>query len=134
MDFTVFNALVSEIKDNDIPVIIEGKKDKLALEELGLSKIITLHKKPIFQIMEELKAEEVVILTDLDKEGKKLYGKLCQECTRLGIKVNNKLRNFLLKETELSCIEGLGRYLSHLEEKKFINKSKFFFFTGFIYR
>src|SRR3989338_1985403 len=109
-----FGVLLKEIEDYNIPVIVEGKKDKAALDEVGISNITTLHKKPIFQIMEELNAKEVVILTDLDKEGKKLYGILAQECTRLGIKINNKLRNFLLKETELSHIEGLTTYLQNL--------------------
>ena len=106
-----FCRLLQEIKEGNILIIVEGKKDKRALEELGLTNIITLYHKPLYKIMEELPAKEVIILTDFDKEGKKLYGKLRQECLRLGIKVNNKLRNFLIKEARISHIEGLTTFI-----------------------
>ena len=114
-----FYHLLQQLKENNTPLIVEGKKDKKALEELGLTNIITLYHKPLYKIVEELKTEEVAILTDFDKEGKRLYGKLRQECLRLGIKVNNKLRNFLIKEARISHIEGLARFIYSKEN---INK------------
>ena len=32
------------IKDKNLLVIVEGKKDKLALEEFGITKVVTLNK------------------------------------------------------------------------------------------
>lgn len=94
--------------------IVEGRKDKRALESLGFRKIITLNK-PLYKIVENIKANEVMILTDLDREGKKLYKQLLQELNRNGIKVDNKLRNWLFKNTKLRQIEGLPKYLNRAE-------------------
>ena len=103
---------VEELNNSAIPAIVEGKKDKAALEELGIKQCLTLNKgEALYHVVESLTAKEIAILTDLDKEGKALYGKLHEECTRRGIKINNHLRNFLLKETPLGTIEGLPAFL-----------------------
>ena len=96
-------------------IIVEGNKDKIALEEFGIKKIIVLNK-PIFKLCEELvKYKEIVILTDLDKEGRRLYSKIKDNLTRNGIKVDDSFREFLFKNTELTQIEGLTSYLhNHL--------------------
>lgn len=92
-------------------IIVEGIKDKKALEKYGIAKVIVLNK-PIFQLCEALsEIEEVVILTDLDKEGKKLYSKIKENLTRNGIKIDDSFREFLFKNTELTQIEGLDSYL-----------------------
>jgi len=111
-----FQDLIDKIITSDILVIVEGKKDKIALEKLGINNIIELNKKPIFQIVEEISNsnEECIILTDLDKEGKQLYSKLNSDLQRHGIKVNNKLREFLFKNTKLRQIEGIGTYFENL--------------------
>ncbi len=108
------NKLLEQINELKKKIIIvEGKKDKKALEELGLKNIITLSKKPIYKIIEEIaeKAKEVVILTDLDNEGKKMFDKLNSGLQCHGVKVDNKFRLFLFKKTKLRQIEGLVRYL-----------------------
>jgi len=88
-------------------VIVEGIKDKRVLEELGFKNIITLNGKPLFKIIEELNCKEIILLVDLDKEGRKLYSKLKSLCNRNGIKVDNRFRNYLFKETKIRQIEGL---------------------------
>jgi 5S rRNA maturation endonuclease (ribonuclease M5) len=90
-------------------IIVEGKKDKAALEELGLSNIIIINK-PLYEIVEKINAKRVLVLTDLDKEGKQLYAKLKKDLNKLGITVDDRLRNLLFK-TELRQIEGLTSYL-----------------------
>lgn len=100
------------LKDSKKLVIVEGKKDKLALEKLGVKRSIALSRKPVFQFVEEVssKYKEVVILTDLDKEGKRLYHQLKQGLQKHGIKVDNKFRESLFKNTHLSQIEGICSY------------------------
>lgn len=111
---TILN-LIDELIEQDIPVIVEGYKDRQALKELGLKRIITLNK-PLYKIVESLKSKEVAVLTDLDWRGKKLYSRISHDCQRFGIKVNNKLRHFLFRKTPLRHIEGLGTFLRHLED------------------
>jgi len=90
-------------------VIVEGIKDKRVLEDLGFNKIITLNGRALFKIVEELNCKEVILLVDLDKEGRKLYSKLKSLCSRNGIKVDDRFRNYLFKETKIRQIEGLKR-------------------------
>jgi len=107
---------IDKIKDSDKIVIVEGKEDKAALKRLGITNTIQLNKKPLYKIVEELVKEgkEVIILTDLDKKGKQLYGKLNHNLQQFGVKVDNRFRNFLFKHTQLRQIEGLDSYIERI--------------------
>jgi 5S rRNA maturation endonuclease (ribonuclease M5) len=95
-------------------IIVEGKKDKEALKKFGIKNVITL-KEPLYKICEEITDEKVIILTDLDKEGKRLYSKLKENLERNGIKIDDGFRLFLFKETKLRQIEGLYTYFLSLK-------------------
>ncbi len=107
---------IDKIRESSILVIVEGKKDKAALQNLGISNIIQLSKKPLFQIVEDVSNsnDECIILTDLDREGKQLYSKLNSNLQKNGVKVNNKFREFLFRHTKLRQIEGITTYLESL--------------------
>ena len=108
-----FSNHLEKIRNSNVLVIVEGKKDKAALEKLGISNVIELNKKPLFQIVEEIASynDECIILTDLDKKGKEIYGKLNSNLQKHGVKVNNKFREFLFKHTKLRQIEGIDSYI-----------------------
>lgn len=108
-----FHHLIQKTINSNILIIVEGKKDRNALNRMGIKNIIELNKKPLFQIVEEISSsnEECIILTDLDKKGKELYGKLNSDLQKRGIRINNKLRQFLFQNTKLRQIEGLTSYL-----------------------
>jgi len=113
--------LLDEISHSNIPIIVEGRNDKKALQELGLENIFTLNL-PLFKIVERISGKEVVILTDLDKKGKQLYRRIQHDCIHHGIKINNNLRHFLFRETQLAHIEGLPTYLRNVERKENLRK------------
>lgn len=97
-----------------LPVVVEGPKDVRSLEKLGFLNIVRLDK-PLFAMVEQLEGEEeLLILTDLDDQGRKLYKYFYDEFTRRGIRVNNKLR-LLIFQTPVRHIEGLARYLERQE-------------------
>jgi 5S rRNA maturation endonuclease (ribonuclease M5) len=100
----------------DKTVIVEGIKDKRALEHFGFQNIVIL-KKGIFETCEEISKNEkkVVILTDLDSEGKKLYSVIYENLTRSNVKVEPSFREFLFRETGLRQIEGLVKYVDRLD-------------------
>ena len=106
---------IEKIINSNILVIVEGKKDRIALQKLGISNIIELNKKPLFQIVEHIanSNDECIILTDLDKKGKELFGKLNSDLQKRGLKINNKLREFLFKHTKLRQIEGIITYMDN---------------------
>jgi len=111
-----FTDIIQRIKESNIQVIVEGKKDRKALNAYGINNIIELNQKPLFQIIEEVSSSnsECVILTDLDRKGKELFGKLNSGLQQKGIKINNTLRDFLFRSTKLRQIEGLASYLEGL--------------------
>ena len=114
------NEFIEKLKETNKAIVVEGEKDKKALENLGIKKIITLNKEPLFKIAENISKEhrDVIILTDLDKKGKQLYGKLNSNLQRLGLRVDNRFRNFLLKKTKLRQIEGIINYLEKIKNQQ----------------
>ena len=114
-----FSEHINKIKQSKTIVIVEGKKDKKALQSFEIKNIIELNKRPLFEIIENISSnnKNCVILTDLDKQGKELYGKLNSGLQQLGVKVDNKFRNFLFKNTHLRQIEGMETYLENNSEQ-----------------
>lgn len=100
---------VHEIRKSNLPIIVEGNKDKAALEQLGITRITTLSKQPLFAVVEELAKtdKEIIILTDFDKKGKELYGTLKKHSEHVGLKVNHGFREWLQRNTPFSHIEGM---------------------------
>lgn len=96
-------------------VLVEGIKDKKALTNLGISNILTL-KKPLYAVIEQIIStnKPCIILLDLDKAGKKIYGKMVPDLKHFGVRVINDYRNFLFT-TKLRQVEGITKYLRGLE-------------------
>jgi len=94
-------------------VIVEGKKDREALQKLGFDNIVLLNK-PLYEVAESVSEKDVVLLTDLDKKGREIYSKLKKGLDKRGVTVDDTLRNLLFK-TELRQIEGLTSYLKKFD-------------------
>lgn len=100
---------VDKVNFSEKLIITEGKKDVKALRNSGVTnRIKTLSKQPLFSVAEEVSGEEVIILTDFDKKGKELYGRLKRELQGQGVKVDNVFREWLQNNTKLSHIEGFS--------------------------
>jgi 5S rRNA maturation endonuclease (ribonuclease M5) len=89
-------------------VIVEGLKDKKALESLGVGDIVQLHAgKSMLEVVEKLQgSKNVAILTDLDQNGKILRKKLLTLFPMYGIMEDKKPREILAR-MRVSHIEGL---------------------------
>lgn len=98
-------------------IIVEGKKDLLALKELGFENIFVLNEtgKSLYEKIEEIEVRagknKICILTDFDKKGKKLYLLLKSELCKRKVKLDNSFRGMLLK-LNISHIEGLARFIN----------------------
>ena len=53
MHFEDFDDFLEKLKTCEKLIVVEGVKDKNALESLGIANIFTLDCKPIFQVVEE---------------------------------------------------------------------------------
>jgi 5S rRNA maturation endonuclease (ribonuclease M5) len=107
--------LLDKIRQKNLLVVVEGLKDVRALNALGITNIISL-KKPLYAVVEDIAdiAKEVVLLTDLDEEGKKLYHVLSCDLQKHGVKIDNKLRELLFK-TPIRHVEGLAGFLARAQ-------------------
>ncbi len=110
---------VEKLKEEQLWIIVEGPKDKASLQKFGLKNIIYLRGKPLFEVVEWVASltDECIILTDLDREGKKLYSVLKAELQKQGVRINDKFRNYLFKETDLRQIEGLYNYVQRQQAR-----------------
>lgn len=113
MDVTCLLMELERLIDSGMPVIVEGKKDRLALESLGLSNIFELSREPIFSLAERVGRSSPVcaVLTDLDAKGKQLYRRLKSGLSQNGVRIDDGLRNEILRSTRLSHIEGLSSFI-----------------------
>jgi len=113
---------LQSLKNKNILIIVEGKNDAKALEYFGIKRILAIQGKALYEVIDNAENEkEVCILTDLDEEGKKLYGTLQHQLAQRGVVVDNTFRHFLFKKTKLRHIEGLITYVKHHELLTFKN-------------
>ena len=114
-----FREQLRKLRQSKILIIVEGKKDKEALHKLRITNVVYYNKFPLYELVERIqkKHNEVIILADLDKEGKRIYSRLYSELTWRGIRVKNEFREFLFKNTRLSQIEGIYNYYRRLENR-----------------
>lgn len=92
---------IKELREqsNCKPVVVEGKKDKAALEKFGIHNIHTLSQKPLFSFVENLAKnhKSVILLLDNDKEGRKLSKRLLHEFSHNGLQINRKFERAMRK-------------------------------------
>ncbi len=102
-------------------IIVEGKKDKAALQQLGFNDIFIINEtgkslyEKIEQIQELCGKDKACILTDFDKKGKQLYLLLKSKLAETGVRMDNTLRGYLLKQ-KISHIEGLSHFIENCDK------------------
>ena len=107
------------------PIVVEGKKDVVALRALGITGTVLTVKtggKSFLDAVceiEKMKVPEVILFLDFDRRGKEGTKHLKQSLERAKIKPNTKLWRALSATAgkEIQCIESLTAYLQTLHEK-----------------
>ena len=121
-------ALVAKLAEESArgkPIVVEGKKDAQALQELGIEgKIVTVKTggKSFLEAtveIENLGVEAVILLLDFDRRGKEGTYRLKHDLERTKIKVDIMFWRELeaLFGREIQCIESLPAYMSNLQKK-----------------
>lgn len=100
-------------------VVVEGKKDSASLKALGVKNVVALNRRPLYEIVDSVSklSREAALLVDLDSEGKKLYAQLSCQLRRCGVRVNDRFRRFLFRETSVRHIEGIASYYWNIHAK-----------------
>jgi len=107
------------------PIVVEGRKDAEALEQLGIKGTVFSVKtagKSFLEATAEIEAsgaDEVILLLDFDRRGKEGMKRLQQDLERGKIKVNVRFWLELkgLVGHEVQCIESLPSYLATAQQK-----------------
>jgi 5S rRNA maturation endonuclease (ribonuclease M5) len=104
---------IEKLKKSESLIIVEGKKDREALNKLGIYRVETLDGRPIYKLVEDisLKTKKVIILTDLDKEGKIFYHQIKHNLQKKKILIEDGFRDFLFKKTNISFIESIHKFV-----------------------
>ncbi len=117
--------ILCEIKDlsnEGAVIVVEGKKDRDALNELGISDQISLVSyQPLLDFAEDIsrKTNQAIILTDWDSQGKKLAKKISGYLQASNTKPNNLIRNKIKKlvRNEIKDVESLSGYIHSLRRE-----------------
>jgi len=105
------------MKKDERKKIVEGKRDKEALNKLGIKKVETIETKPLREITEEEKEKEVILLTDFDKTGKSRSSRLIRLFKSEGIKTDLAYKKELGKLHGISEIEEIPSKYKKLKNK-----------------
>ncbi len=116
---------LSEESLNGTPIVVEGKKDIIALRLLGVKGIIITVKtkgKSFFDVISEIQktnVSEIILFLDFDKRGKEATKRLQKNLEHLKIRYNLKFWRelYTLTKKELQYIESLPAYLCNLHKK-----------------
>ncbi|MBN2477970.1 hypothetical protein JXB01_01635 [Candidatus Micrarchaeota archaeon] len=101
--------IILKIKEGKI--VVEGKRDKESLKRLGASSVTTSAGKPFYacEKLSRLNAEEVIILTDLDRKGEQLLKFLERELWSRGIKTDVKTRKEISGILKIRDFENIDK-------------------------
>ena len=109
-----------KIENKNLPIVIEGEKDKKALKKLDITgkKIIINNGISLTDFCDRLskKYDEIIILTDWDRKGGFLKRRI-QENLKGRVKCNNRYRKIFAKNTMTKTVEGLPSYIETITSK-----------------
>ena len=120
-----FNRIWDSLKEINAPVIVEGKRDTVALRNLGYSgNLIELNDgKSVLSTVEKLVREygrgtNFIILMDWDRTGEKLAKQLKDYGESCDLSPNLRVRRELsaLCSKDISCVEELPTFVNMLKQ------------------
>jgi 2,5-diamino-6-(ribosylamino)-4(3H)-pyrimidinone 5'-phosphate reductase len=106
-----------EMSEKGIPIIVEGREDEKALRSLNVNGTIYCLKargESRFSFVDRLSGtNEVILLTDFDREGRELRLWLYEELTRRRIKAEDKVWRRIrgLAKSEVHAVEELPSFI-----------------------
>jgi 5S rRNA maturation endonuclease (ribonuclease M5) len=108
------------LKNLEIPVLVEGKRDREALKNLGLEGEILIVNTghTLMEMCEDLghRYTEIILMLDWDKKGKELSKNIEHNLVQLGIKTDRAfmVRIFHLVSKETKEVEALDKLMERL--------------------
>lgn len=106
--------------NKETPIVVEGEKDVHALRQLGMTgEILTVHAGyNLVDFCDEVASryEEVILLTDWDKQGGRLSATICKN---LGGRTRclTEFRALFARNSMVKDVEGLPSFLHSMRQK-----------------
>ena len=102
------------LKNESWAILVEGKRDKWALEKFGVQNVVELKGRNYHDVAEALadkyKYKGVVLLMDFDPEGETIFQKLSKILPGYGLKIDTSFRE-KLRETGIMFVEKIPQKL-----------------------
>ena len=113
---------LQQLSEEGAVIIVEGQRDRESLRNLGISGIIELGtKKSLLMFCEEVAREsnDVIVLTDWDKNGEKLAVLMESYLKSVNAKVNMDIREKIKKlvKKRIKDIESLNTHIVNLKSE-----------------
>ncbi len=106
----------------DAAIIVEGKRDKEALNGIGFSDVIDISSKSIGAFTENLdKNKEYIILTDYDSEGERKNKEICKILQKFKFRLNLRFRQLFKSSFRITKVEELIK-ISKIKEDGYNGK------------
>jgi 5S rRNA maturation endonuclease (ribonuclease M5) len=99
--------------------IVEGIKDRTALNKFGVNNVFEISGKPLSEIADILHAKDikaVTILTDFDEDGEHKKSQLTNYLSHVGIKINSFARKRIQTLFRIHKIEELAQFTKFMED------------------
>lgn len=114
-------ASLLEASGQGAAVIVEGRRDLLALRSLGLSgPVIMASRRSALDLAEDAARNysQVILLTDWDDKGDEMCQTIGRHLSSVGIRPDGLIRSRLkrLVKKEIKDVESLGRYMEKMRE------------------
>jgi len=111
MEKIKFIRLLQQYSENN-PIVVEGKRDKEVLQELRIKNVYAVYE---IRRIPTKKFKEVLILTDRDRKGKKIYKYLYNYFISEGLIINNKLRELFFRMFGVVRVEELKNRMNDIK-------------------
>ncbi len=116
---------IEELREEALttPILVEGRRDILALEKLGISGefYCACSGKPLYETCEEISSahKRVILLIDLDSAGIAIGKKAKHYLSQLGVQVVERHRLTLLKKLDTHQVEHLATRVERIKRELF---------------
>jgi 5S rRNA maturation endonuclease (ribonuclease M5) len=115
----LLNRVLKELEESGKPILVEGKRDKAALERIGVKNRIFLINLTPDELCKRVSkvADEAVILTDFDGAGEKLGKRIEEALYSYNVLPNTEVRRKLRYLLGVYNFEEVDRKMEEFKKK-----------------
>ncbi len=116
----MYMALRAFLEEEGLELIVEGKHDRIALQNLGIRNKVTLINQSPEKVAEKVAARgatDAAVLTDFDRAGQELAGRMTEALESHGVKPNLEVRRKLRYLFGFLFVEELGGKVAEFAKK-----------------